>query len=233
MCCKAMCVHEVYIFPVQALIHCDTGVDVQATARILSSKDGKIDALMQEILSLRSSLRDRERTISSFHAQAEALIHVDHKFLDVAVKDMYAQVVLGQGKSGKKLRSKPAHEVIVTSTGVAPVGAAGSGKSGPSGMSATVGAGKVGLGSTVPAVGSITRVRQDSVSIKEHLETVEGAVLSVTCPSRLSVLCAYHVVVLVGEWDTSLTSCPASVRACTRRQKSCVKRTSFTKASPS
>ena len=161
----------------------------QAAARVLSAKDGKIDALMQEVMSLRNSLRDRERTISSFHAHAESLIHVDSKFLDVAVKDMYAQVVLGVGKSGKKLKAKPLQEVglaasVSALSAVASGAAAGAGGKAGAGLSATAGPGRVGLGSTsapslsttLPAAdGTRSKPRQDAISIKEHQETVDGA----------------------------------------------------------
>ncbi len=150
---------------------------------MLSGKDAKIDSLMQEVVSLRNSLRDRERTISTFHAAAESLIHVDHKFLDVAVKEMYSQVVLGTGKGLRKLRTKASHESSAASLSTSLSGVASGGRAVaavPTGAKAAHG---TPAGST-PAGDGVGDVRgrprpPDAISLKEHVETVDGTFMQV------------------------------------------------------
>ncbi len=164
---------------------------------MLAGKDAKIESLVQEVASLRTSLRDRDRAISTFHAAAESLIHVDHKSLDVAVKEMYAQVVLGTGKGLRKVRARATHEASLSSTG--PTGAAGAGKGSLSSTAPAGSAAAPKAASALPTAGATGassgtagdaptsgrgRPRPDAISLKEHLETVEGMWLTLSTSSR-------------------------------------------------
>jgi hypothetical protein len=205
--------------PQRVAFHC-VAVVLQQVARALSGKDSKIDSLMQELLSARATVRDRERSIASFQAMAEQLIHVDHKDLQEAVRELYAQVtwrgvawrgvvwcctlmqyalaavlrsdrfsvslprgtqVTNPNSRKKKLKTakKPVTSVELQEAHALEAS-----------MSKTTPAAIGGARSTdasSPGLSAVSRPKQqEGVSLKEHLETVEGT--SLTPSLSLSLL---------------------------------------------